>query len=55
MDRGTLRRIVQEKLKKKNNNSVAQEYSTVAPRITETNSNNSVPVDKNSPEVFGVL
>jgi len=52
MDRETLRRIVQEKLKKKNNNSVAQEYSTVAHRITETNSNNSVPVAKNSPEVL---
>jgi ABC-type dipeptide/oligopeptide/nickel transport system ATPase component len=52
MDRGTLRRIVQEKLKKKNNNSVAQENSTVAHRITETNSNNSVPVAKNSPEVL---
>jgi GTPase SAR1 family protein len=40
MDRETLKKIVYEKLKKKNNNSVRQE-----------NSNNNVSVDKNSPEV----
>jgi predicted transcriptional regulator/ABC-type dipeptide/oligopeptide/nickel transport system ATPase component len=40
MDRETLRRIVYEKLKKKNNNSLGQE-----------NPNNDVPVAKISPEV----
>ena len=51
MDRETLKRIVSEKLQKKNNNSATQENSTATHRITETNSNSSSVADKNSPEV----
>jgi ABC-type dipeptide/oligopeptide/nickel transport system ATPase component len=52
MDRETLKRIVYEKLKKKNNNSVEPENTTLAHRITETNSNSQSSSDKNSPEVL---